>query len=317
MCSCEHVRVTQSATRSDGRRNGDARDARKSLSTLAADRLRSRLSLPRHVDGAASRKGNRRPTTGPCFAAIPNRPEWHRDASGVPRAALEIHGAEGGFRGHAGDCRGRGLRRATWTAPSTRSIWPPVSCAGSRRSKAASWPRRRFAMDGFISGISTGMFHCFDAATGKELWKFETQAEIDPSPTSTRRTCWSDRRTRRLYCLQARTGELVWKHSIADQMRCTPTIVADRVFLAGCDSRLHILDLTNGELVAQVEIKCAHGRDARRPGRQSVLRHRRRGVFLHRLEAGEGGLDLSAPRGQQPYRSSPAVIDSTCRGGWT
>ena len=166
-------------------------------------------------------------------------------------------------------------------------------------------------------GDFDGTFHCFDTATGKELWKYETQAEIDSSANFYQENVLVGSQDATLYCLQARTGELVWKHSIADQVRCTPTIVADRVFLAGCDSRLHVLNLTNGELVAQVEIKCADGRDAGSPGRQSVLWHRRRGVFRHRLEAGAGGLDLSASLGTAAVPQLPCRHREPCRRGWT
>lgn len=108
-------------------------------------------------------------------------------------------------------------------------------------------------------GDLDGRFYCLDAATGKQLWGYETNAEIDSGANFFGDRVIVGSQDATLYCLDANTGKEVWQHQINDQIRCFPTIVGDRCFLAGCDGELHVITLEKGERIGAVPIEAPTG----------------------------------------------------------
>ena len=109
----------------------------------------------------------------------------------------------------------------------------------------------------FLGDID-GFFYCYDME-GKQLWKFESNAEINSSASFYDGKVLFGSQDATLYCLDEKTGALAWKLTVQDQIRCSPTVVDDRSFVAGCDGNLHIIDLKKGEEVAAVEIDAPTG----------------------------------------------------------
>lgn len=50
-----------------------------------------------------------------------------------------------------------------------------------------------------------------------------------------------------LYCFDLATGKLVWKYETGDQIRCAVSIGDGQTYLGGCDAGLHVVDLATGK----------------------------------------------------------------------
>lgn len=118
--------------------------------------------------------------------------------------------------------------------------------------------------DGFITtplydsgnlylGDMLGIFRCIDK-TGKEVWKFETDVEINSSANIYKDNVLFGSQNAKLYALSKSKGELVWEHEVDDQIQSSITIAGDRVFLAGCDSLLHVINAADGKEAGTIEI---------------------------------------------------------------
>lgn len=118
--------------------------------------------------------------------------------------------------------------------------------------------------DGFITtpvydsgnlylGDMLGVFRCVDS-DGKEVWKFETEVEINSSANIHKDNILFGSQNAKLYALSKSKGELVWEHEIDDQIQSSITLAGDRVFLAGCDSVLHVIKATDGKEIGVVPI---------------------------------------------------------------
>ena len=119
--------------------------------------------------------------------------------------------------------------------------------------------------DGFITtplydsgnlylGDMLGIFRCIDS-DGKEVWKFETDVEINSSANIYKDNVLFGSQNAKLYALSKTKGEVVWEHEVDDQIQSSITLAGDRVFLAGCDSLLHVIDAAKGKELGTVEIE--------------------------------------------------------------
>jgi outer membrane protein assembly factor BamB len=118
---------------------------------------------------------------------------------------------------------------------------------------------------------------CFNAETGREIWKIDNDADFDQGrsfgPRST--PCVEDNRvytvgaSGKLHCLEARSGQTVWSFNIYDKFNirrffneegvsCSPLIDGRKmIVLAGISA--FAFDKTNGEVIWQVlEEKTRH-----------------------------------------------------------
>ncbi len=119
--------------------------------------------------------------------------------------------------------------------------------------------------DGFITtpaydsgqlylGDMQGVFRCVDGG-GKEIWKYQTDVEINSSANVFKDTVIFGSQNAKLYALSKTTGELVWQTEVNDQIQSSITLAGDRVFLAGCDSLLHVIGAADGNALGTVEIE--------------------------------------------------------------
>ena len=109
----------------------------------------------------------------------------------------------------------------------------------------------------FIGDLN-GMFYAFDDQ-GKELWKYETMAEINSSANFHGDNVIFGSQDTKLYAVDAESGKLAWEMETADQVRCSVTIVEDKAFVAGCDGGLHIVNLKTGKEESSVDIQSPTG----------------------------------------------------------
>jgi len=69
-------------------------------------------------------------------------------------------------------------------------------------------------------GDTDGRFYCVDAATGKELWNFDTGGEIDSSPNFHGNNVIFGSRDYNVYCLDVAAGKPAWKFESDYEVRC-------------------------------------------------------------------------------------------------
>ena len=122
-----------------------------------------------------------------------------------------------------------------------------VSCAVVRAGKV-------------YTGCKDGKFFCLDLATGKEAWKFETEAEIHAAAN-----VWTDPETKaqkiiigsydyNVYCLDAKTGKKDWAAETGYYINGGSAIGEGKVVFGGCDSVLHVHDVKTGKEEKQIEV---------------------------------------------------------------
>jgi outer membrane protein assembly factor BamB len=113
--------------------------------------------------------------------------------------------------------------------------------------------------DGRIfAGDIDGIFYCLHES-GDEIWRFQTQGEIDSSANFYKENVLVGSQDFHLYALNAKTGELAWKYESQDQIRCSATVAGNRAFVAGCDGFFHVVDLESGTEVGSTEIHSPTG----------------------------------------------------------
>jgi outer membrane protein assembly factor BamB len=166
-----------------------------------------------------------------------------------------------------------------------------------------------------VVGDDTGVVRCFDRATGKVIWEYETDGEISGGPTilpaadGTPARLLVGSQDASLACLALADGAVTWKHSIADQIRCSPTVVEGHVLIAGCDGKLHVIDAATGTETAAVPIDGPTGTTpAAADGR--VYFGTEGGTFFGiDVRAGAVAWKMAPAVNGQAYRSSAAIAD--------
>ncbi len=104
----------------------------------------------------------------------------------------------------------------------------------------------------FIGDLD-GIFYCLDSK-GNELWRYETEGEINSSANFFEEIVIFGSQDVHLYALHRETGELKWKYESKDQIRCSITVAGDRAFVSGCDGYFHVVNLNDGTGVGTTEI---------------------------------------------------------------
>jgi len=80
----------------------------------------------------------------------------------------------------------------------------------------------------------------FDAATGQQLWRFQTGNVVSSSPAVANGLVYAASWDGTLYALDARTGALRWRHA---SIESTPTIADGVVYVSGDDHMFYALGL--------------------------------------------------------------------------
>ncbi|HYF34026.1 MAG TPA: PQQ-binding-like beta-propeller repeat protein, partial [Prosthecobacter sp.] len=117
-----------------------------------------------------------------------------------------------------------------------------------------------FAGDLVVAGCQDGFVYAWNADTGKEAWKFETDAEIHAAAN-----VWTDPKTQALkiligsydynvYCLDAKTGKKEWSAETGYYVNGGAAISEGNVVFGGCDSVLHVHEMATGKELRQIEV---------------------------------------------------------------
>jgi len=90
-----------------------------------------------------------------------------------------------------------------------------------------------------VVGGRDKMVHCIDAASGKELWTFMTNARVESSPALADGRVFIGSNDGRLYVLDYKTGAKVWEFNAGAPLSASPAIASGRVVIGSEDGRLY------------------------------------------------------------------------------
>ncbi|NOT61810.1 MAG: PQQ-binding-like beta-propeller repeat protein [Acidobacteria bacterium] len=108
-------------------------------------------------------------------------------------------------------------------------------------------PQRQFpfyssaaVLDGkVILGGRDKVVHCLNAATGKELWSFRTQARVESSPAVASGRVYVGSNDGRLYVLDVNTGAKLWEFNAGQAISASPALAGGRVVIGAQDGKLY------------------------------------------------------------------------------
>ncbi len=96
-------------------------------------------------------------------------------------------------------------------------------------------------------GSSEGAFYALDLISGEEIWRVETNAAIDASPTVTEALVCFGTSGGSLYCLDRSTGKERLRYNVHTEIISSPIISGGSAFFTSADNRLHAIDIRTGE----------------------------------------------------------------------
>lgn len=101
--------------------------------------------------------------------------------------------------------------------------------------------------DRIIVGDVDGSVAAFLAIDGSELWRHQTDGEIDAAAAINGDQVLVTSQDGSLTALAIADGKPQWTYQTDDQLRCSATVIDGQTFLGGCDAKLHRVDLTSGK----------------------------------------------------------------------
>ena len=155
-------------------------------------------------------------------------------------------------------------------------------------------------------GDLEGKFYCVDAASGKLLWTFETNGEIQAGANFVGDDILVGSHDATLYRLSPE-GKKVWQFQIDGPVNGAAAVSGDFCFVAGCDSLLHAVNVASGKGVSSVELNGQAGATAAVAGENAYVGTMANQVRMIDWKAGKPGWAFESNRRQQPFYSSAAV----------
>ena len=167
-----------------------------------------------------------------------------------------------------------------------------------------------FASDLVIAGCGDSFVYAWDAATGKEAWKFETQGEIHAGVN-----VWKDDKGKahiligsydnNLYCLDAATGAKMWSFETTNYVNGASAIYNNQVVFGGCDGTLYVLDCATGKEATKIEVGSYMGNNIAADKGVAYVAHY--GNKVQAFNFGDGKMIWEYSDRDFPYYAAPAV----------
>ena len=161
-----------------------------------------------------------------------------------------------------------------------------------------------------IAGCGDSFVYAWDAATGKEAWKFETEGEIHAGVN-----LWKDKGGRtfaligsydnNLYCLEAATGKKVWSFETTNYVNGAAAIYDGQIVFGGCDGMLYVVDLTTGKEVKHIEVGSYIGNNIAADKGVAYVAHY--GNKVAAFSFGDGKMLWQYGERDFPYYAAPAL----------
>jgi eukaryotic-like serine/threonine-protein kinase len=90
-----------------------------------------------------------------------------------------------------------------------------------------------------ILGGRDKVVHCLNAANGKELWSFRTNARVESSPAVAGGRVYIGSNDGRFYVLDLNTGAKVWEFNAGQAVSASPAVAGGRVVVGAQDGKLY------------------------------------------------------------------------------
>jgi outer membrane protein assembly factor BamB len=117
---------------------------------------------------------------------------------------------------------------------------------------------RVYVASGNIDVVSrSGFIYCFDAKTGRQIWRVGTNQEVYSSPAVVDGRVYvgeglHENTNSHLRCLDAATGRLIWQFKVASHAEGPPTIHGGRCYFSAGDDGIYCLDAASGKKIWQL-----------------------------------------------------------------
>ncbi len=95
-------------------------------------------------------------------------------------------------------------------------------------------------------GGTNGRVFAYSAATGKQLWSFDTGGPVKGSPALAHGRLYIGKYGGDFYALSARTGKLLWQNGGHGNFYAGASVVGGRVFVGSIDGRVYAFSARNG-----------------------------------------------------------------------
>jgi outer membrane protein assembly factor BamB len=169
-----------------------------------------------------------------------------------------------------------------------------------------------FAGDLVIAGCGDGFVYAWKAATGDEVWKFETEGEIHAGVNT-----WKDEAgnvriligsyDNDLYCLDAAKGTKIWAFETANYVNGASAIFDNQVVFGGCDGMLYVLDVKTGNEIKKIDVGNYIGNNIAASGGNAYLAHYGNKIEAYSFSTGAKLWEYNDR--DFPYYAAPAVND--------
>jgi outer membrane protein assembly factor BamB len=130
-----------------------------------------------------------------------------------------------------------------WDADTGRELWryrtAPVESSPLLRG-------RRLFVGSWDHGV-----HALNARTGKRIWRFEADNEVNTSAAYWRGRIFIGSDSGTLYALSAKTGRLLWsqRSGSGEFWYATPTVAYGRVYIGNTDGTMYVYGAKSGKLL--------------------------------------------------------------------
>jgi outer membrane protein assembly factor BamB len=113
--------------------------------------------------------------------------------------------------------------------------------------------------DGMVfAGSADGLFYAVEAASGKLVWKMQTEGKIQASASAFAGTDGAGRilfgsYDYKLRCVDAATGSVLWTYESGNYINGACAVADGKAVFGGCDALVHVLRLEDGVEMAQID----------------------------------------------------------------
>jgi eukaryotic-like serine/threonine-protein kinase len=93
--------------------------------------------------------------------------------------------------------------------------------------------------DRIVIGCRDNQVHCISKSTGKKIWTFQTQGEVDSSPVIANDKVIVGSNDGRLYLIALNDGSKIWSYEIGSPITSSPAVVDGMVVIAAEDGGVY------------------------------------------------------------------------------